>query len=103
MKKAKTVRDVPEIQKDMAVVIEELIAIRQRLQVLQKDTERTPGYRSSMENGKGEPDKSQITVGWVLHGVISETIDDLDPIVRNLSGASTSQVKAFLKSIKEKA
>jgi hypothetical protein len=102
MKTWKAVRDVPEIQKDLAIVIEELAAIRRRLRDLQKETEQTPDYRFSLGSGDVVPDISQITVGWMLHGSISETIGNLDDVVINLSEARTPKLKAFLKSIKEK-
>ena len=113
MKKAKDVRDVREIQKELAAVVEDVAAIRRRLRLLQKETEQTPGYRLSRRAEFGEPDESQETLGWILVGVIAEAIGNLDELAYSLLHAKrmewteadrrSQRVIGLMGSIKENA
>ena len=60
------------------------MVIRRRLRSLREEAEQTPGCRFSMRSEFGEPDESQQTAGWLLEGKISEALDTLDSLARDL-------------------
>ena len=107
MRNGKAARNVREIQKDLAMVVEDMAAIRRHLRLLQNETEQTPSYRFSQQCELGEPDASEITLRWMLVGVIAEAVGSLDDLAYGLLHAKrmdwTEADRSLLRPIKVNA
>ena len=94
MKNKKPIRDVPEIQKDLAIVINELAALRRRLRFFQKETEQTPSYFQGQGYEVGElVTEPRDCRGWHVHGFVSHAISSLYDVALELDAARRLAIK----------
>jgi hypothetical protein len=89
MKNTEAVRDVPEIQSDVAVIVEELLAIRRRLRGLRAEATETPSFKL-WQHGDGAPlaEEERETVAFHLHGAFQEALVRIDELALGLLEAA---------------